>query len=258
MVTPDPRLGSVDAVARDRTRGAAALAAALAPALVRLRAEAPALLDAALQELRAGQPAMVGLHALAEAAREDCERPGALATAVAALARAPAALARLGSQALRHASHRRPLRVVTWSGSGSVGDALIAAAATEPVHVTLGEGRPALEGTALGRRLREAGLAVTILEDGAVTTALPDASLVVVGADAVGPDAFINKAGTLGLAAAARCLGLPVLVLATRQKYVATLPPIPAGDRLFERIPLELATELVSDTAILTPEQFRS
>ncbi|MGE0042184.1 MAG: hypothetical protein AB7H88_12600 [Vicinamibacterales bacterium] len=246
-------LAAARAVADDRTRGAAALASALAPILVRARAESPDALDEIARLVRAGQPVMAGLHHLVAAALADRAAPGRLAQALRAVERAPAALARLGAGAIRHEAHRRPLRLVTWSGSGSVAAAILAAAPAEPLQVTLGEGRPAMEGTRLALDLSSAGVAVEVLEDGAVTTALPSASAVVIGADAVGRDGFINKAGSLGLAAAAQRLGVPVLVLATRDKYVRRLPEIPPG-HLFERVPLDLVSHFVTESAVLAPE----
>jgi ribose 1,5-bisphosphate isomerase len=41
-----------------------------------------------------------------------------------------------------------------------------------------------------------------------------------VGADAVGPDSFINKVGTAGLAILAAAEGVPVYVLAGREKLL--------------------------------------
>jgi len=255
MTRRDELLAAAHAIGEDRERGASELGEALGAVLEAARREAPDLLDAIGQIIRSGQPVMVGLQRLVAAAIEDPARAGTWEQARLAAQRAPAALARLASAALADASLCRPLHIVTWSASSSVALALVELAAREPVRVTLGEGRPRGEGTRLAERLRAAGIDVTVLDDGAVTTALVEASAVAIGADAVGPDAFINKAGTLGLTAAAARLGVPVLVVASRDKWCDPLPVIPAGNRLFERIPLDLIHLLVTDASVISPAQ---
>lgn len=255
MTRRDDLLAAAQAIAEDRERGAAQLGAALGAVLEAARRDAPDVLDAIGQIIRAGQPVMVSLHRLVAAAIENPARAGTWERACLAAQRAPAALARLASVALADASLRRPLHIVTWSASSSVALALERLAVREPVRVTLGEGRPGGEGLRLAERLRAAGIDVTVLDDGAVTTALVEASAVAIGADAVGPDAFINKAGSLGLSAAAARLGVPVLVVASRDKLCDPLPIIPAGNRLFERVPLDLIHQLVTDASVISPTQ---
>src|SRR5436190_1738139 len=81
--------------------------------------------------------------------------------------------------------------------------------------------RPALEGRRLASRLAAAGIAVTYFSDAAISQALGGADAVVFGADAVAPEWFLNKSGTRMLAAAAGQQGLPVHVIATRDKFVS-------------------------------------
>jgi translation initiation factor 2B subunit (eIF-2B alpha/beta/delta family) len=128
-----------------------------------------------------------------------------------------------------------------------------------------------MEGRRLASTLAAHAIPVELFTDAAISTALDEADLIVVGADAVGPAAWINKSGTRMLAAAANLRGLPVHVLATSDKLVtAPLWPhltrhdaspsevwdsAPAGVRVrnpyFEAIPLELATTVISDLGVL-------
>jgi translation initiation factor 2B subunit (eIF-2B alpha/beta/delta family) len=114
---------------------------------------------------------------------------------------------------------------------------------------------------------------VAIATDGALAGLAGDATAVVVGADAVRPDAFLNKVGTRGLASAAATSGTPVIVVASRDKFVppALAPLVQAADGpadevwperpaairslnpIFEHTPLHLATLIVCEAGSLTP-----
>lgn len=186
---------------------------------------------------------------------------------------------------------RRPT-VLTLSRSGTVRNGLVALreAGWDPV-VMVGEGRPGNEGRDLARDLRDpaGGAAVNArLVTDAVVVALaagsspgttgcpdPERAAVWVGADAVGPERFLNKVGTRALAAAARERGLPVLVLADAAKLVPEalfealeLPEAPAAELeapagvpalsfYFETVPLELVTGVVSEDGVAGPEEVR-
>jgi translation initiation factor 2B subunit (eIF-2B alpha/beta/delta family) len=137
--------------------------------------------------------------------------------------------------------------------------------------VSCSESRPALEGRRLAARLAAQGVPVTCYSDAAIGAALASAHAVVVGADAIGPEWLINKAGTRMLAAAAHHQGIPVYVAATRDKFVGravatrlTLregspaeiwetPPsgVEARNPYFETIPLDLVSLVISDAGLL-------
>ena len=118
------------------------------------------------------------------------------------------------------------------------------------------------------------GIDVTLTPDAALTSFLPDAAAVVVGADAIADTCWINKAGTFGLAAAAAHSGVPVYVVASRDK---TMPAELAGrwrlldapadevwpdapehvgvvNRYFEPTPNGLATLFLTDAGPIAPE----
>jgi translation initiation factor eIF-2B subunit delta len=140
-----------------------------------------------------------------------------------------------------------------------------------PVHLACSESRPAGEGRGLARRLAAAGVAVTLFGDAAIAHALSGCDAVVVGADAVSPDWFLNKSGTRMLAAAAAQQGVPVYVAAARDKFVTAdiaarlriregvpdeiwnAPPsgIDVRNPYFEQTPLDLLTGVISDAGVL-------
>ena len=174
--------------------------------------------------------------------------------------------------ALLHEGVPHPLRVMTYSRSGTVEGVIRARHAEGRISVVMcSESRPALEGRRLATSLAGAGIPVELFSDGALSSALEQTDVVLVGADAVAADGFINKAGTRALAAAALHGGVPVYVLASTDKLVMpalapylTLregPPEPlwaqppAGvrvrNRAFERVPLDLMAAAITDIGVL-------
>jgi translation initiation factor 2B subunit (eIF-2B alpha/beta/delta family) len=184
--------------------------------------------------------------------------------------RAPAALARF---AIAHFADdsSQPMRVVTLSRSSSVLVVLHAIRSIRPLQVSCSDGRPALEGRRLAEDLAAAGVPVTFYGDAALAHALHDAEAVLVGADAVAPSWFLNKSGTRMLAAAATQQGVPVYVIATRDKFVnhdlaerLTVrrgdaseiwehppPGVDVQNPYFESTSLDLVTAVISDVGIL-------
>jgi translation initiation factor 2B subunit (eIF-2B alpha/beta/delta family) len=198
------------------------------------------------------------------------------------LARAPAALARFAAEAFspaladaprpaRHPGRPVPLRLVTISFSRTVVGVLEALAWTRPLRVSCSESRPALEGRRLASRLAGTGVAVTCFADAAIGHALASAEAVLLGADAVAPEWFLNKSGTRMLAAAATQQGVPIYVVASRDKFVShavaarllvkegaaaeiwASPPagVTVRNPYFESTPLDLVTGVITDAGVL-------
>jgi len=139
------------------------------------------------------------------------------------------------------------------------------------LRVSCSESRPALEGRRLARKLAGLEIPVTCYSDAAIAEALTDADAVAVGADAIGPAWFLNKTGTRMLAASAWQRGVPVYVVASRDKFVSAAvadrlvvregaasevwedPPggVTVRNPYFEPIPLELVTTVISDIGLL-------
>src|SRR5262249_18009640 len=135
------------------------------------------------------------------------------------VARAPAAIARFAREIFDEG--QSPLRLVTVSFSRTVETVLRSLAERRSLRIACSEGRPALEGRRLATRLAAHGVAVTCFSDAAIGHALASADAVLVGADAVAPEWFLNKSGTRMLAAAAAQQGIPVYVTAARDKFVS-------------------------------------
>jgi translation initiation factor 2B subunit (eIF-2B alpha/beta/delta family) len=212
-------------------------------------------------------------HACAAALR-DFERPGTFAQLRQARERAPAALTRVAAEHLldQFSNIERP-RVLTVSFSGSVLDVLCAVRRSRALQVVCGEGRPRHEGRRLAEVLSARGLDVMLSTDAALSSYIPDAAAVVVGADAIAGSFWINKVGTRALATTAESCGVQVFVIAASDKacpdILAMRWQMPLGDpsevwpdaptsvrvenRYFERVPVELATGFLTEVGRLAP-----
>jgi hypothetical protein len=208
------------AAAADRSGGASEVAATALDGLLQV-ADDPELLEAAVAALLAGQPAMAPLWHLARAARGP--RPAAaLAGLRASLeADADAAVEAATGWLRRRLAGAGPEAVATVSHSSLVDRVLARLAA------------PAAGGVGAGAA-RVRGRQVVGL----------------VGADAIGPAAFLNAVGTGELAAR-----LPTLVVATAIKLL----PAAAFGRLagpgFEAVPLAAVAAVVVGPEVLSPAE---
>jgi len=168
--------------------------------------------------------------------------------------------------------------VLTYSNSATVVAALRYAHARGRVRrVLLSESRPAYDGRPQTLALLEHGIAVEYSIDMALFERLPEADVVLVGADAVFPDRLINKLGTHALAQLAQLRGVPFYSLSATSKFLpaaaATLwrivdhpgeevwPAAPQNlsisNRYFDATPLTLLSGIVSEQGLSTPEALR-
>lgn len=270
----DDRLRSeIRAIAADTRSGATALLAR-GVAVLRAAAGDAATLALAADELCRAQPSMAGLRVAAAIARRAADPAAALDEFAGRTARAPRLIARHAVAVLKLRRGAGPIRVVTCSRSHAVEQTLRALADEGEVEVSCAEGRPALEGRDLALALAEAGVRVRLYTDAGISTAIRTADALVVGADAVGPDAFINKVGTGALAALASFEGVSAYVLAGREKIVgrdvfaeldlrrgdgAELGPSPGSgvepaNPYFEQVRSTLVTGFVTDSGAIAPE----
>jgi translation initiation factor 2B subunit (eIF-2B alpha/beta/delta family) len=164
----------------------------------------------------------------------------------------------------------RGARIITVSSSSAVAWALIQAA-PKKIQVIIAESRPKNEGRALARKLHDQGLAATLIVDAALGLLVSECDVVLVGADAVTPEYFVNKIGTLALCRLARDNDTPVFVLSDTYRLLKTdtLPrrqvnhparevvagaqPYAVDNRYFDFIPLKLAVRIICNGRILTP-----
>ena len=257
-------------LASDRDSGASDILDETLGILSEARA-AGAPMKAVARAVCRAQPSMAPVWNAALEALASEEAPDRLERFSQRVARSSAALSRFAVEALSNTDSSGPLRLVTISLSRSVATVFDALRRERPIRVSCSESRPALEGRRCASRLAEAGVPVTCFSDAAIAHALGSADAVVVGADAIGPEWFLNKSGTRMLAAAAAQQGVPVYVAATRDKFVGhavgarlviregSPPEIwetpPAGvdvrNPYFESTPLDLVTMVISDAGLL-------
>lgn len=218
------------------------------------------------------QPSMASIWNAAICAIESLTAADTWGRAIRRWDRADRALERIATHALS-LDDAPPRHVVTFSMSGSVIRVLkkLAEMSPQAIRVSCSEGRPALEGRRLAAAMQAEGVAVDFYTDAALGVALGTADLMLLGADAIGPSAWINKAGSQTLVAAAHVRGLPVHIVTTADKLVMPSlwpdlalrhgPPNevweapPAGIRLhnpyFESIPLDFVSTVITDIGAL-------
>jgi len=224
----------LESLAADRTSGAAEIAAAAAELLALLARGGsgvpaatilPGVEEVALRllEAHASMAPMINLVNVALRAIEA--RPPSLGDLRAGL-REFRGLLRAGLRRTAEtgaALIRDGDAVMTFSYSSTVLAAMRKArTARRRFRVICAEARPRGEGTRLAVRLARAGVPVTLTTDMGLFAALGSASRVLVGADCVAASGLVNKAGTRGLAFAARAEGIPMYALADETKF---LPP---------------------------------
>ena len=177
------------------------------------------------QACAAAQPAMAGLRTVLKIVRASADPGEALRHLVERLIRAPRQIARHAADVLRlgleaPARGRPTLTLVTCSASAAVRETCLMLSHEVDLTVCCAESRPKCEGAALAVDLAAAGLRVELFTDAGISAALPGSDAIVIGADAVGPDAFVNKVGSAALCAIASTIGVPVYVLAGREKLL--------------------------------------
>jgi translation initiation factor 2B subunit (eIF-2B alpha/beta/delta family) len=151
--------------------------------------------------------------------------------------------------------------VMTHSASATVREAFQRHA---PAKVFCTVSEPVGEGRAFADELREAGQDVELLEDTEAPGRIGDATVLLIGADTVFRDGTLcNKVGTINLAKAAADAGVPTVVAAE----VIKLAPVPGSQApeladiersLFELVPPDLITEVVTEEGTFTTEDIAS
>ena len=260
----------IQRVADDRDSGASELLDEVI-AVLRDALQAGVTIAPVARAVCRAQPSMAPVWNAALAAVASASSPERFEHFAQRVARSPAALTRFAVECLAADSLGAPLHIVTISFSRSVALVLESLARVRTLHVACSESRPALEGRRLAARLAAAGTPVTCFADAALAHALAGADAVVVGADAVCPEWFLNKSGTHMLAAVAGQQGVPFYVMATRDKFVShevaarlvvkeggpaeiwEAPPsgVTVRNPYFEPTPLDLVTSVISDIGIL-------
>jgi translation initiation factor 2B subunit (eIF-2B alpha/beta/delta family) len=255
-------------LANDRISSATVLAARAESLLRDARERGQADVRHAARQVCEAQPSMGSLWNLAAVALDSDPIP--FNHLAARARRSPIAVARYAVALLQGEARR----VITCSRSAVVETCVRALR----VPVLCAESRPRLEGRGLAAALAADGIPVTVAADAAIASDLRVGDVVLVGADAVAADWFINKTGTGQLCAAAHLAGIAVYVVAGREKCVsselarllrlgmddpaALWPDPPQGVRvvnpLFERVSLDRVVGVLSDVGLLAGDMVRS
>ncbi len=276
---------SVQEVKDDREHGASSLARRVAAAVVAatdqtppaLAAEALPVLHTALRDFASARPSMAAMaNAAALIWQASLAKTGNQSKfeALANRARELVASDRNWQDATLQAA--RPVLtgpVFTHSRSASVENLLIAARRANPpllsrVYQTTSQ--PGGEGIESARALANAGLAVTLMADAAMTLFVGDTNLVLVGADSIRPDgSVVNKVGTHTLALAAREADVPFYVVCETLKVAAPgfpllleemdprelldepIPGVEARNVYFDHTPAALVAGVITERGIL-------
>jgi translation initiation factor 2B subunit (eIF-2B alpha/beta/delta family) len=173
----------------------------------------------------------------------------------------------------------RDSTILTYSNSTTVTEALLYAASRGHLgRVIMSEARPAYDGRLQARTLMTVGVQVHYCIDMGLFSLLNDADLVLVGADAIFPEHFVNKIGTRALARVATAEGFPCYCLCATNKFLPSAgidllrivdhegdevwPASPSSirivNRYFENIPLSLLKGVVTERGILDPVSIRN
>ncbi|OGG34666.1 hypothetical protein A2363_03975 [Candidatus Gottesmanbacteria bacterium RIFOXYB1_FULL_47_11] len=88
-------------------------------------------------------------------------------------------------------------------------------------HVIATETRPRFQGRTTAQELLDAGIDVTMIVDSAAASLIHDSHIagMLVGADLLTSNGFVNKIGTYGIALAAQKHGVPIYCFSTLLKY---------------------------------------
>jgi len=144
------------------------------------------------------------------------------------------------------------------------------------------ESRPILEGRFQAANLQRMGYEVRLIPDTGFPRHLDRINMILLGADAVYKDFFVNKAGTYNICLAGKNSGIPIYVLADSRKFWFSLPAdrqetefiedkkppeeiwhdphpgVEVENYYFEKTPVEWVDGFISETEVLKPSQLES
>ena len=154
--------------------------------------------------------------------------------------------------------------VLTLSYSGTVMAVLRSVAKQKEIKVIVSESQPLGEGRRTAQMLSESGVQVTLVADSMLFAEARNADLCLVGADAITPQALINKVGTYAAAIASVQAGVPAYVVSSTLKVSSDLRPdwvveqrtkggLMERTQLFEPTPLELFSQVITEKGVSRP-----
>ncbi len=93
------------------------------------------------------------------------------------------------------------------------------------VKVIQTESRPVFEGRMQATLIKKLGYDVTLVPDVGFARHLDKINMILLGADSIYKDYFVNKAGSYNICLAGKKAGIPIYVLADSRKFWSSLPP---------------------------------
>ncbi len=262
----------IDEIRKDRAVGARKLAVRAAALLMQCAEQAPADVPRLARAIMAAQPAMSPLLNLAWGALSNSDVAASCERFLESMERNAARVEEAGADLIGDGAV-----VMTHSFSSTVLATLRRASRRgRRFRVICPESRPVCEGVAMAASLGMAAIDSCVIADAAIFRFLPEASLVLVGADSVSGRGIYNKTGTALLALAARDFGLKVYALCPTDRFLPPsyeppaeeprdprellereLPHVTAANYSFDVTPLQYLTGVVTEKGILPPQEVR-
>ncbi|HEX9978728.1 MAG: hypothetical protein V1757_11390 [Actinomycetota bacterium] len=151
--------------------------------------------------------------------------------------------------------------VLTHGASSTVRSTLLVAA-SRGVRVVCTASTPFGEGRRLAAELSSAGIQVETIPDQAVPDALYGIDMVLLGANALGPESAVNVAGTGAITKEARNLGVTTLLLVSADKALPGLlferaAGVALGSAALELVALSSLDSIVTEQGVLDAEAVR-
>jgi translation initiation factor 2B subunit (eIF-2B alpha/beta/delta family) len=163
--------------------------------------------------------------------------------------------------------------ILTHSYSSTLLNTLIFAKENGKIfNIICTESRPINEGVVFAKQLGKKGIKVKLIVDAAIYSLLPDADLILIGADAVSSSGLVNKIGTHGLSIAAKQYNKTLYALCSTNKILPKDYSIKLNNQknpeeiisqpfknitpinfYFDITPLEYITGIITEKGILSP-----
>ena len=149
------------------------------------------------------------------------------------------------------------------------------------VKIIQTESRPILEGRIQAVNFYKLGYEVKLVSDTGYARHLDRINLILLGADAIYRDYFVNKSGSHNICLAGKNAGIPVYILADSRKFWFSLPPehqemqynerrkpgeeiwkdphpgIDTENYYFEKIPINWADGFITEKEVLNPSRLQ-
>jgi translation initiation factor 2B subunit (eIF-2B alpha/beta/delta family) len=150
------------------------------------------------------------------------------------------------------------------------------------VKIIQTESRPVLEGRIQAVNIHRLGYEVKLISDTGYARHLDRINMILLGADAIFRDYFVNKSGSYNICLAGKNAGIPIYILADSRKFWFSLPPeqremqytenkkpdeeiwkdphpgIEIENFYFEKIPVSWADGFITEKEILKPSNLQS